>query len=336
MTNMDQNAQRMGGDSGSLPARQASSAIDATLEIGGQVSVLRMGLFFRVTGAPGIGVASLVLKRAGGAYYGTLSAERQLFERDVRALASNTVDGILAILILAGRIEAATSNGTVVAEAGEIVILAMSETMSLETIDCRAQICLLPLAMIATDGYHGSAWHGHVFRRHSRLTELLAATIASVVGYYRQPAPLGAENLSQPLAAMLGRCLTDAIAAGGGGLPVHSAGVIIRFIHANLGDPGLSVASLAKQFGMARASLYRQFRSVGGVAEYIRKQRLQRARLELARSGGGPVHLAKLAARLGFKSAEQFSRAFHAMYGVSPRTFRQESAAEGRMDRARD
>lgn len=327
--NMDLYLVNDGNDSGLAPRDREQAPLAATLDLRGRSLPLQMAPHFRVSGADGAKAASLELKRAGGAYYGRLLADDQSFERDFRAVANSTTDDVLVVSLAAGSIEVATANGAIVAAKGEICVLAMSETVVVKAIGCDARICLLPLAMLAGESDHRAAWHGHVFRRDSRLTELLAGTIESVAGYYLQARAAAPEDLSRPLAAMLGRCLTSALLANGAAaasrMPAHSAVVITSYINDNLGDPDLSVASLAKRFGMARASLYRQFHSVGGVAEYIRKQRLQQARLELARNSDGPAHLAALAGRLGFKSAAQFSRSFRATYGVSPRDFRRES-----------
>ena len=57
---------------------------------------------------------------------------------------------------------------------------------------------------------------------------------------------------------------------------------IRHFIDQNLLSKDLEVDLIAANFGLSRASLYRLFAPIGGVAVYIRKQRLERAFQEIA------------------------------------------------------
>ncbi len=97
------------------------------------------------------------------------------------------------------------------------------------------------------------------------------------------------------------------------------------FIHANLRNPRLDPEMLAREIGMSRASLYRLFEPLGGVARAIREARLHQAIRDL-RSG----HLAvgAVGQDLCFSSESQFSHAFKAYYGCSPRDARA-ALAEG-------
>ena len=72
----------------------------------------------------------------------------------------------------------------------------------------------------------------------------------------------------------------------------------------------------------SRASLYRLFEPVGGVACYIRSRRLVRARNELTAPGLQDRRIGPIAYRAGFQSIAAFNRAFRQAYGETPRSIR--------------
>lgn len=92
---------------------------------------------------------------------------------------------------------------------------------------------------------------------------------------------------------------------------------ILRHIDKHLLDPDLGQDALSKTFGLSRASLYRLFQPLGGVAAYVQERKLHRLRAELAQPG--PHHLGELTWKYGFSSQGQMSRAFRALFGHAPR-----------------
>ena len=112
-----------------------------------------------------------------------------------------------------------------------------------------------------------------------------------------------------------------------GPAPLESFVTVSRYIEANLGARDLGVDKLARTFGLSRASLYRLFEPVGGVASYIRTRRLARARQELTAPGLEDRRIGPIAYRVGFQSIPAFNRAFRAAYGQTPRSTR--STASG-------
>lgn len=94
---------------------------------------------------------------------------------------------------------------------------------------------------------------------------------------------------------------------------------IFKFIDANLTSPLLEPDRVAGQFGLSRASLYRLFEPLGGVAGFIRERRLQRAMEELTARGAPSRSIAAVGRRMGYPDATSFSRAFRGQFGVAPR-----------------
>lgn len=93
---------------------------------------------------------------------------------------------------------------------------------------------------------------------------------------------------------------------------------ISRFIDKHIRSSALTPDLIGGTFGMSRAVLYRLFEPVGGVATYIRRQRMSLALRDLSRPGAANERIATIAHRLGYENAGAFTRAFRETYGVAP------------------
>lgn len=85
------------------------------------------------------------------------------------------------------------------------------------------------------------------------------------------------------------------------------------------GQP-VDVSTVSRALDVSRATLYRAFEPIGGVAAVIRAERLRACLTDIARLARGEVThtLGELAMRRGFESDAQFSRAFKAEFGMTP------------------
>jgi AraC-like DNA-binding protein len=105
-------------------------------------------------------------------------------------------------------------------------------------------------------------------------------------------------------------------------VPLDSLVTLCRYVEDNLTARDLGAAKLAATFGLSRASLYRLFAPVGGVASFIRERRLARALHELTTPGLQNRRIGPIAYQAGFHSIAAFNRAFRAAYGETPRNVR--------------
>ncbi|MFI0895624.1 AraC family transcriptional regulator [Streptomyces sp. NPDC020983] len=139
----------------------------------------------------------------------------------------------------------------------------------------------------------------------------------------------------QAEAPRLGRVLADLVSAqfaqvldAEDGLPPETRTraltlEVMAFIRRHLADTDLTPSSIAAARHISRSHLHRLFQAQGTtVAAYIREQRLEGARRELADTARDPVPVHAIAARWGFKDHATFTRSFRAAYGVTPRDFR--------------
>jgi len=95
------------------------------------------------------------------------------------------------------------------------------------------------------------------------------------------------------------------------------------FIQQHLGDPRLDPAGIAAAHHISLRSLHQLFHDEGlTVAGWIRRRRLEQCRRDLSDPALGNRPVAAVAARWGFTSAADFSRAFRAEHGMPPSEYR--------------
>jgi AraC-like DNA-binding protein len=90
----------------------------------------------------------------------------------------------------------------------------------------------------------------------------------------------------------------------------------------NLGSTTLDPDDIAGAMGISRSALYRLFRDAGGIAHYIREQRLRRCFADLVSERAHDKQVAEIAWRWGFADAAHFSRLFHDRFGCTPKEAR--------------
>jgi AraC-like DNA-binding protein len=88
---------------------------------------------------------------------------------------------------------------------------------------------------------------------------------------------------------------------------------------AQLADPGLSVASLARAHAISERYVQKLFAADGcSVSEWVRARRLERVRRDLLDPRLASEPIAAIAARWGLRHPSYFSRIFREAYGLSP------------------
>jgi AraC-like DNA-binding protein len=91
-----------------------------------------------------------------------------------------------------------------------------------------------------------------------------------------------------------------------------------RHLRERLHDPNVGVDDLRAAFHRSRSTIYRLFEPHGGVATFLRDERLRGCDAALVRASPGSGLVSQIAARHGFYDAPQFTRAFRRSYGVAP------------------
>ncbi|MCZ4499309.1 MAG: hypothetical protein JWQ74_1862 [Marmoricola sp.] len=99
-------------------------------------------------------------------------------------------------------------------------------------------------------------------------------------------------------------------------------GRAIDHIESQLSDPALNVAAVASATKLSRRTLQTLFVQVGGVASYIRKQRLAAVLRHLTADAERFPDLDVVAAATGFGSRRTLERAMRQTYGLTPKQAR--------------
>ncbi|WP_423836031.1 helix-turn-helix domain-containing protein [Streptomyces endophytica] len=98
------------------------------------------------------------------------------------------------------------------------------------------------------------------------------------------------------------------------------------FIQQRLSEPDLTPSTVAAAHHISLSYLYRVFEDEEvTVAAWIRRQRLERARHDLADTALRHTPIHTIAARWGFPRAADFTRAFRTAYGMPPTNYRSET-----------
>ncbi|WP_444544998.1 helix-turn-helix domain-containing protein [Streptomyces cirratus] len=105
--------------------------------------------------------------------------------------------------------------------------------------------------------------------------------------------------------------------------PEAARGMLARikeYVLRHLADPDLSPHRIAAAHHVSVRYLHKLFQSQGcSVGAWVRRERLERCRRDLARGPAAAPSVSVVAHRWGFANASHFSRAFRAAYDMSPR-----------------
>lgn len=140
---------------------------------------------------------------------------------------------------------------------------------------------------------------------------------------FEQPA---AEAVSQPSIELVRALITTHLDAAELGRDAMHATLhlrIMEYLRAHLHEPGLSAAQVAAEHHISVRQLYKVLGAAGvSLGDWIREQRLERCRRALAQPGARSTSIASVARGSGFTDPSGFARMFRAVYGMSPRQWR--------------
>ncbi|MFF7216920.1 helix-turn-helix domain-containing protein [Streptomyces sp. NPDC008238] len=163
---------------------------------------------------------------------------------------------------------------------------------------------------------------------------LMGAAAAFFARMARSRAPVGeaeAALYAQPCVDLIRAVVTtgagrDDLARG----PLHGTLLqrVEEYVRRHLAEPDLTAARIAAEHHVSVRQLYLTLSRAGiSLGAWIRTQRLEECRRELASPARRFMTIEAIAHRWGFTSAPHFSRVFKAAYGSSPREWRLERAA---------
>jgi AraC-like DNA-binding protein len=254
-----------------------------------------------------------------------LSASRHSPVSLVRRSASAARERVAICLQINGSAAGLAGDRPMRADPGDVIFVDLSQSLTMrqsaqeglvdELTLWTARDRILPLVS------NENALHGLVLKAESPVGAVIGATMQAFAGSAPKMRLADFDAVAEGLVALAAKSIAPSLARSGDNMapsPLASFVTIRRHIDRKLASPDLSANSIAAEFGLSRASLYRLFEPAGGIAKYIRKVRLSRAYQEITAAEFSNRRIGFIAYQLGFKNVSAFSRLFHEVYGVTP------------------
>ena len=247
------------------------------------------------------------------------------FDRTQRTIARSGIDDILVLVYLSGSFTFEIDGVSRVVDAHQIAFFDLNVPFSIESqrvdnISLSVSRRRLAELMPTLDGIHGAVLSQgatmSLLLSHLQACDKVAERITT-----EESLAISGVTLQMVAGALQSaqRQLADAPPARAG---MASLTDMTNLIEDLLGRADLGPDVLMEAFNVSRASLYRAFEPMGGVAAFILERRLHRALHAL--TAPHPTHdrLKQLAHELGFAHPTSFTRAFKKRFGVPPHEVR--------------
>lgn len=248
-------------------------------------------------------------------------AGAQKFDRPATKIARDSIDHYMIQLVLDGRIEMEHRHDRFTVPRGGLIAFDLSEVMDTFNSDFSVISVIVPRRRLAPLLADPDAQQGARVDPESGAGKLLANYLTTLFSV--------APTLNAAEASMAARSLLDIIALAFNGQALKTGDLpelvqraeitrVQNYIKNHLMNPDLEPASVAEGVGVSRARLYRLFAPIGGVADYIREQRLRRCLADLLSARHAHRQIADIAYRWGFSDPINFAKAFKQRFGRTP------------------
>jgi AraC-like DNA-binding protein len=256
----------------------------------------------------------------GPVLFGRSRASRQRFARDANTMARSGVDHLIVQLYTRGGFDGLADDQPIAVRQGDICVFDFGRTLATEATEFENFNLVIPHSMLDVQLGDPDALHGLVLKSGSAMTEVLARHFLALFELAPRLTIGECEAVVEGTIAMTTACLRGAVAERDSESNPSEVSLIRirRFIDANIKSPALSADMIAREFGLSRASLYRRFDALGGVAEYIRRRRLHGAFFDLAAPALAERRINEVSRSWCFASESAFIRAFRDYHGVTP------------------
>ncbi|MEY9884693.1 MULTISPECIES: helix-turn-helix domain-containing protein [unclassified Bradyrhizobium] len=264
----------------------------------------------------------------GPVLIGLSRASGQRFRRTPETIARSGVDHIILQLYLKGGYDGVAGTRPIRVRAGDICLFDLAQTLETKATAFENITLVVPRPMFGTHLLRVDDLHGLVLPGSSVIARLLAGHLTALVEFAPRMTLDECQSVVEGTVSLLAACLRNELERGDADAD-HTVAAspslmrIRQYIEAGLASEDLSANSIAAHFGLSRASLYRLFAPVGGIADYIRSRRLHRAFFDLANSGSRGPRISEVARRWQLGTDAHFTRSFKAAYGITPRAARE-------------
>jgi AraC-like DNA-binding protein len=266
----------------------------------------------------------LIAWHLGTIMLGTFRSSALTFDRSPSLVGSSGLDHFLVQLYVEGGFDGVAGDKPVTVGAGDIVIFDLAQTLQTQASDFSNISLLIPRAFFEPTNSRMDILHGLVLPTGGAIAGMLASYMIALAERITALAADEAEVAARSTVALI----TNLLAASNSQIlstATITPSPISRLtteIDRRLRDPDLDADMLAASLGMSRASLYRAFDMMGGIADYIRRRRLTIAATALTAPENRRRKIAEIAYECGFSSESSFNRAFKTAFGMPPRQAR--------------
>lgn len=245
------------------------------------------------------------------------------FIRDPKRIAYFDNDCIGLCLWLKGQ-NNVDNAGTIFSAKNSAFLMDMGRPVTAYASASRCLSLTLPKALLAQFGAAPNKLAGACLDNSDPRLSILMGTLRGLFTALPTIQQTQAETIAKTLGALVGGLFSHSEEAAVNPVVSNAAHQnIVDYIQRNLADPRLGIDLITKQLPYSRSSLYRQFLSEGGIAQYIRRERLKRCYRAIAQHKFSSI--SAIAQSWGFTNASHFSRLFKRHFGLSPQTLREQA-----------
>ncbi len=237
------------------------------------------------------------------------------------ALVARGADQLLILLQSKGSVETDCGARRGRIEAGDVAIFdyarpfrsAVTDYENLMIVVARESV---PAALLAMEP------HGLVFPRGSGASGLIGAALQAFYAHADHLTMSEAEAAIEVIVALTTACARGRLAGEELDYMKLRRRAALDYIDAHLANAQLGPDEIAEGAKLSRASLYRLLAAEGGIRVVLLKRRLDEALRLMLEDNKDEYSQKEIVRRCGFGGTSQFSRAFRARFGVSPRQYR--------------
>jgi AraC-like DNA-binding protein len=237
------------------------------------------------------------------------------------ALAARGADQLLIVLQIEGSVDTDSAGRCVRREAGDVAISDYARPFHSVATDYAILILHIaresvPAALLALEP------HGLIFPRGSGAARLIGAAMQEFYAQADHLTVSEAEAAIESIVALTAACARARLAGDEADHWKSRRKAGLDYIDAHLSNAQLGPDAIANAAGLSRASLYRLLATEGGIRAVLLKRRLDEALRLMLADHNDERSLKDIARRCGFGGMSQFTRAFHARFGLPPRQYR--------------
>ncbi len=262
------------------------------------------------------------------------AAGRQKFDRRAIHVAQDSMDHYMIQLLLDGTIDMTIGRGrTLQCPSGRLIGFDLGEGM--DTVNSRFDLLsiIIPRRRLAPLLAKPDLLHATMVDPTSGTGMLVANFVRTLYQSAPRLSPSEASAAGASLLELLAMAFNGVTFQSGDAPEAMAQAELLRvqtFIRANLASPNLGPNTVTSVLGISRARLYRLFAPIGGVADYIREQRLRRCLADLVSGHLAHRQIAEIAYGWGFADPAHFARLFKQRFGRTPSEARQAAPPQAR------